>query len=564
MTRATSRAGAVRRFPIVVGALAVASPTVFCIARAELDDAAKQRWDANVLHGLAAIVVAFVLVALAGAVRGRRPDAVRRALPGLASAIVLTAAVLWMVPPRMRVQFDESSLVGTSLSMHERRECTMVTSAVPFHGELVPVQTLVDKRPPLFPFLVALVHDVAGPRPANAFVVNALALALALFLAHRSVAERDGAIAGFAAQLLLLAVPTTVVFATCAGFDFLATVLLGATLLAARAFLEVPDRRRFVMLVATGLACSFTRYESLFAVLLVAAVVVWRVRGRWSPGRIEALLLATLPTLVVPLVLLLLVSREAHFRAEAGGQPLFAGSHALGNAPALVRAWLQPSLFAATPGPVTFVALFAWIVWWWRRRRLPRDLALVIPVVGVTCLVVFWVGSDPENPGALRLYLPLAFATALSPLLLVGAFGTRVAPWLLGAAALVAAVRVDAVRRGVAFPQLDGERLTAVVAEELARPEFDAATTLWVTTIAQHVVTTGRAAIPPALFLRSREDVERWVAEGSVRAVFLLETPHDRGLAGGLGDPRDVLSVTSPRLVVHTGGAVPLSIHRLR
>ena len=246
---------------------------------------------------------------------------------GVALALLATSAVFVFVTPTMRVQFDETSLLGVSQNMHERRHAVMTTAAIPFEGAPFPLQSSVDKRPTLFAFLVSLVHDVSGYRIANAFVVNGALLALALLLVSVGARRRAGPRAGLAAPLLLLALPLTTVVATSAGFELLAVVLLVATTLAALAFVERPGDARAAALLGCGLLFAYARYESLLALFVIAVLVVPLVWRRYRPSGRVWLLLAVVPTLLAPLWPLLQHAQNPNFTPEAGGEPLFALHH---------------------------------------------------------------------------------------------------------------------------------------------------------------------------------------------------------------------------------------------
>jgi len=549
------------------GLAAAAVPTAMVVARASAEGDARYVLEARLLYWTPAVVVVAAIVV--GAWRWRVAAtsfaaAIGKWWPGLAAAVLLTAAVASLVPPRMRVQFDETSLVNTSLTMHEQRADLLMTSAVRFEGELAAIERMIDKRPPLFAFLVSVVHDVTGPRIANAFAVNLGLLATLLFLAFVFVRDRLGLVAAFAAQALLLAVPLTTVVATSAGFDLLAAVLLGVVMLAARDFVEQPDRVRAVTFVAAGTLFAWSRYESLFAFVLLFAIVAWRVRRRWEPGRAEWGAIAVMPGLLLPLWFLLLISRHPNFYPEAGGRPLLALEHAVSHGAALLATWFAPSLDNPLPGVVGIAAVAAWLVWFARRRTALPHGVLLVPLFGVTLLVSFWFASDPRDPIALRLWLPFAFFTALSPLLFVAIAGRRSAPWLLGVAALLAVLRTDAVRRDVAFPRLDGQFLVDSVTTAVTTSGVDEPTTLWVTTVAQHLITTGRMAMEPRAFTQHQRDVRELRARGEIRAVCVVQTGRDGDLAGGFGDPRDVLARTTSEVIVRIDGAMPVTVHRLR
>src|SRR5262245_44548340 len=247
--------------------------------------------------------------AASGSVRA----AAQRLWPGVVAAVVLTAIVFVLVPPQMRVQFDETSLVGTSQNMHLQRAALLTTGAVPYEGGIVPIENMIDKRPPLFAFLVGLLHDVSGYRIANAFAVNAGLLATALLLVF-AAARRHLALPGaLAAPLLLLAVPLTSLVATSAGFELLAAVLFLLVLLAALDFVRQPDTVRCVAFLASGVLFAQSRYESLPALGLVAAIAAWSVRRRFRPDWRAGVALAACPGLVTPVVFLLLNSRDPNF-----------------------------------------------------------------------------------------------------------------------------------------------------------------------------------------------------------------------------------------------------------
>ena len=133
--------------------------------------------------------------------------ALRWAAPGAAYVVALTVLVFVVVPPQMRVQFDETCLVGTSQNMHLQRLAVMTTGAVPSAGEVVLIENMVDKRPTLFAFLVSFVHDLTGYRLENAFFVNGALLALGLFVMFAATRAPLALLAGLSAPPLVLSVP---------------------------------------------------------------------------------------------------------------------------------------------------------------------------------------------------------------------------------------------------------------------------------------------------------------------------------------------------------------------
>jgi hypothetical protein len=370
-----------------------------------------------------------------------------RLWPGALAAIALVAVVVVAAPPTLRVQFDETSLASVAQNMHEQRAALMTTGAVPFDGALVRLENTVDKRPPLFPFLVSLLHDLTGERVANAFVVNAVLLGVGLLLVFAAVRARLGSVAAFAAQVLLVAVPLTDVVATSGGFELLATVLFTAVLLAALAFVQRPDGVRATGLLALGGMFAQARYESLLAFGIVLLLVLWAVRRRFVPDRGTVVMAVAQGWLLAPLLALLLYARDPKFYPEAGGAPLVAWSHLVDHAPSLVTHWFDPALTNPLPGVLAIAGAVAFLLRLLQvLRRGPSfvDLLCVAPVAAVTLTALLWFYGDVREPTALRLFLPAAWLTALAPLVRLTSQSHRAAASVLLAAALaLAGLRVQ-------------------------------------------------------------------------------------------------------------------------
>ncbi|MCK5945105.1 MAG: hypothetical protein KAI24_24160, partial [Planctomycetes bacterium] len=321
--------------------------------------------------------------------RGRSVAELARAWwPGVVLAVVATVVVVVLAPPQMRVQFDETSLVGVSQNMHAQRHAVMTTGAIPFDGAPFPLENMVDKRPTLFAFLVSVVHDVSGYRVGNAFFVNAVLLAVGLFAAFAAVRDRLGLLPGLCAPLLLLSVPLTAVVATSAGFELLAAVLLLLTTTAALAFVERPDEPRFAALIGSGALFAQARYESLPAMLLLGLLVLLTVRGRFAFSWRSRWLLAAVPTLVTPLLFLVQHAQDPNFTPEAAGRALVSFGHLVEHAPTFLVAMFAPSLDNPLPGVVAIVGVAAWL---WRLaagRGSRVDVLVAAPSLGITLLVL--------------------------------------------------------------------------------------------------------------------------------------------------------------------------------
>jgi hypothetical protein len=515
--------------------------------------------------------VAIVALALAvGVWRWRRRDVpagvlLRRHAPGLAVAMIATVVVRMLVPAQMRVQFDETSLVGVSQCMHEQRLAVMTTGALPFDGAPAPLEQIVDKRPPLFAFLVSLMHDLLGYTPENALRLNALLLAIGLFVASAAMRDRLGLAAALTAPLLLLAVPLVPVVATGGGFEPLAALLFALVLLAALDVVARPDPVRWCTFLVTGVLFAWSRYESLAVFAGIVLLVLQGTRGRNQCTNVTRIAFAAMPLAVAPLVLLLAHARNPGFYPEAGGQQLVSLQHALGHLPGFVAAFFDIRLDHALPGPLAVIGLVAAAWWGWRHRSVPyRALLVAMPVFGVTALVLFWFFGNVEEPTALRLFLPASVLGALSPLLLLRVAGRSVALPLLAFSALIAVLRLRELHLGRAFPEPQRSAMVEILDRLVQRHDDGSGRILWVGSLPQALCIRGRAGLTVEAFQRRRSEVGRLRLQGDLRTLFLYSTPFDRDLAPAFGEPRELLSAFDYQVVEKVDSPHPFMLYRLQ
>lgn len=514
---------------------------------------------AHALYWTMPVVLALWLVALILRLRAGPMGAaawLRTHAAGLAVALLATIVVLSVVPASMRMQFDETSLLGTSQSMHSHRLAMMTTGAVPTVGDPAAIDWNLDKRPPLFPFLVSLLHDLRGYRIANAFAVNAAVLFLLLAQIACVTRRSLGAISAMAAPLLVLAVPLVVVTATSAGFELLAALLLATVVIAAIDTLAQPTAVRATWLLANGLLFAQARYESLFVLVALALVLAWRrrpwplnVTGRW-------LLLAS-PTLLLPIALLLVHSRNPDFYVESGGQSLVSLAHFFSHGLPFLGAYFAPVDDSALPGGLGIVSFVALVLWFAKGRCGASTICVLVPVAVATAIVLAWFYGDVNEPTALRLFLPVAVLGALGPLLLPVMFPARwlpVALLVIGTAG--AGWRTHAVVTERVMPPYFAAVALEAVEAALQHVKPDPHRTLLVSTVAQYLIVRGWPAMSPIAF-RNR-------ARGATFAeVLVLETPLDAKHLRHLGDPRDVLRDGRATLLGRIEGDLPVAVHRL-
>ncbi len=371
----------------------------------------------------------------------------------LLALLLGTAFLRTQGEPGYTILFDESSQAATALGMHLKREVYMPFRAHTLSGVYCPLGGNIDKRPPLFPFLISLLHDFTGYRFANIFWVNALLTPLLLTLSFLIGAKLGGWKAGIGVILTLVSFPLLGHVTHGGGFEPLFLTLIAACLYLSIHYLKKPNASSLWALSLTCVLLVETRYEAALFVFAVIAVVLigWaKAKTLILPWRMMLIPLFFIPAIwhhrlfeVFPHAWELSSKPAAthpfglHYIHDNFGHAL---SFFFGATP-----YLPNSLFLGLGGTLTFIGFIIYSL-----RRLPSwrtwsaaVLALAIFEVAFLSLFLlfmayFW--GQLDDPIIMRLALPFALAFALP--LVFFAFhkqapkGTQLAFWLLSGANL--------------------------------------------------------------------------------------------------------------------------------
>ncbi|MES2696121.1 MAG: glycosyltransferase family 39 protein [Verrucomicrobiota bacterium] len=227
-------------------------------------------------------VLAGVAVARVVAESGGCRWLARTCWPSTRQTLLITGVWLWLLnidAPGYKILFDEPVQSSTAMTLHTEREFATTVRAYHVNEVFTVLKAYLDKRPPLFPFLVAVVHDVTGYRMSNAFIVNAVGtlglVVLVWFLGRRYGGGPGG---GGCAIALLATLPLLGITATSAGMDLVNLTMLAAVWLAIVLYLDRPSEPRTMLMIVTVALLAYCRYES---VLYVGGVAVAWVLSSW-------------------------------------------------------------------------------------------------------------------------------------------------------------------------------------------------------------------------------------------------------------------------------------------
>lgn len=443
---------------------------------------------------------------------------------GIGVVLVSSAFLHVHSPHTYFVEFDESGLTATSLLMHEKRQAAMPTKAYYLNGQMNYYDPYVGKRPVLFPFLISLVHDLTGYRPANSFVINALAGLLLLGGIYALLARWYGRRYGILGVLLLMTLPLVAQNATGGGFDLLNVALLVLILNLGNNFVRQSNTLNYNFFVFGLILLAQARYESILFLIAGAVVIllVWRREGKiWIPGSVVA---APLLLISPMLSIRVFTSFEEHKQLQDGVEHFFHVSNVSENLELAIFYFFQisntatNSFFLSVVGAIALLfCLLLLIKKGLQCIRRPNPLSVFFPflffVVFNTgwALTNFW--GQFTDPVVARITLPIyVFAAIGCAIAAKEFFGMRPLPaWILWAVGLWAFIfsQPSVSRSYLKYDHL-GSRTPAVAvkfAHEVGTPEdlFIGPSTLPFIVNERATLAGGLAQLKPAHLIRSQE-----------------------------------------------------------
>jgi hypothetical protein len=370
----------------------------------------------------------------------------------LTVVLILGVTLCWHAHERFgfKVLTDEIVLLGTSQNMHMGRDVGYGVRATDVRGPFDLLQSALDKRPLLYPFLVSVLHDWTGYRPANAFWLNA-GLGVGFLALLHGLAAKIGRHrwAGHVAVLIAGGIPLLAQQASGGGFELLNLTLLTGWLWLGMLYLEKPDSARQDAFVLTAILLGCTRYESLLYLAPTALLVAF---AWWRSDRVRI----TPATVLAPV--LLLPSLWLHFVFEAdsrrwelqstGADTPFALHYLPDNLGRAVAHFLSTDGYQPNSPVFGFFGLLAlpffllWSLRIWRtpRQADPADTALAWSATGLwagTALLMVYFFGQFDQPIIHRLSLPTQLLMLVALLVVLGRL-VPFRPWLWKTGALVA------------------------------------------------------------------------------------------------------------------------------
>jgi hypothetical protein len=240
-----------------------------------------------------------------------------------------------------KIAMDDYLLASTAKSLHETREVSTVTLGNYWGGTFITQEARVDKRPWLYPFGVALLHDVFGYSEIHPFLFNSVVCVVFLGLVYIFGLLLAGWRAGVLSVLLWASLPLLSQNATGAGMEMLNLCLLQFLCVLCVLYLKKPSSSLESLLSLAAVLISYTRYESGLFIIPVGIVIII---GWWRESKIFlgwGTILSSISLIAVALQTQIYAQSEASWELSEGVSNPFGWTHFIANVPHAVYFFLS-------------------------------------------------------------------------------------------------------------------------------------------------------------------------------------------------------------------------------
>lgn len=443
-------------------------------------------------------------------------------LYGALVAVALACLSGHIFEPRFRVQWDEAELYDTSLAMYFNH--TALTPSMALHGpdgEGKSISFRIGRRPPLYSFLVSLIHAFSGPSMNNPLTANQLVLTFLLFFSFCVGYSSAGLATALSSQFFLVSIPLLLWQSTSGSMDLLSAFLTLAFVYATYVFWLLPSADSVLRFFLLGACASYARYEVVGLLLLMMIPVLWRALDARIPKLVILLCIAMLPVLLLPLYLLLAYSVGSF--DEAGGKAIFQFSNLFTNVPLFLKTffWSTTGPFSAPLNLLGLTVIFEMI----RRKRFSAgSVFLLTAALYSLFLVLIYFDGSPVGPVSARLYLLPSIAMAMAPLLMVLRFPhPKTGYALLTISGFLLCSTLLREWGTKILPDSPGEVPSVAIREFMLHdPRGAGAGRLFIFDPSEYLVSLGASVVSRDFFLHHESDLNRWRERGIFDSVYWL------------------------------------------
>lgn len=233
-----------------------------------------------------------------------------------------------------RILADETNFLGSALSFYMDQTYFNITEGTFYYDSFRTLEKVIDKRPPLFPYFIAIYHFLFGYNANHGFWVN-LTVAFATGGLFFHIGRKYLGISyGLLVVACYSAIPISLIGMSSSGFEPMTALFNTLVLWQCVEFLRHPSTLRMEVLLLLLLAASQGRYESIVLAIPVGVVILARFKQiKWRPS---ALRMLVIPYLFIP------VNWQKQITSSVNaGDPLGTVTFSLKNLVKHTTAWIE-------------------------------------------------------------------------------------------------------------------------------------------------------------------------------------------------------------------------------
>ncbi len=338
--------------------------------------------------------------------------------PGILIAFVLTSFVFVSVRVRFKTLSDETNLLSVSRSMLNDKTCVNTTMGKYYYNNLNPIRNEIPKRPLVFPFLVHLLHTVAGFRYQNPFVLNFIAMFLFLSGIYIAVRQFTDVASSIAAIFFVLSYPVFTIFGTSAGFDLLNSAFFVLIMAAAYYFIKKPSGVAFSFVFASILLFSNIRYESIIFLFILPVLLIRKIK--WHYLKDYCYLFFITPLVSLPYIWQRILKHNSY--EKPADVPAFSFASLVENITTFFKSLVDFEYFLPYAGFISIVSIiiFVYLIIEILRRKIELKnyenhflLVLAVCILTITFLYFSYFFGDCTHPSTARFFMTLSIVFAL-------------------------------------------------------------------------------------------------------------------------------------------------------
>ena len=188
---------------------------------------------------------------------------------GLSLSVFMLVLIFCIAPPKFKVLSDEANLIGVSMAMYQSKKASLPFKGFNHEYKKPEYNSVIDKRPLLYPLLVSLVHSVRGYSAFNGFVVNFMAGVGVLLIFYLLVSAHFSRIYGLLSILMFASLPGFVTWVTSSGFEAVNLFFIVFTIFLFNKVVTTRSIQHAELLFLTLVLVSQCRYESVIFTIAI-------------------------------------------------------------------------------------------------------------------------------------------------------------------------------------------------------------------------------------------------------------------------------------------------------